>query len=58
MRRSDHHVNLYATACRSDQPFNNDGILIAFILQENGVRRAVDELRNALSPIAAAPDEM
>src|SRR6266436_9170778 len=54
--RSGHDVNFYSAACRPDQPLNNDSILIPLVLQEDGILRGVNKLRDAFSPVAAAPD--
>src|ERR1700722_3630904 len=58
MRRPGHDVYLLPTASRPDQPLNYDWILVALILQEDGILRAVDKLGDALSAVAAAPDQM
>src|SRR5208282_51603 len=58
MPRAGHDVNFHPTARCTDQSLNNHGILVALVLQKDGILRIVNKLRNALSAIAAAPDEM
>ncbi len=43
---------------RADEVFDDDGVLIALVLQPERVLGLVDELAEALAAIADAPDEM
>ena len=42
----------------ADKPLDNDGVLVALVLDEESVFGFVDEARDALAAIAAAPDEV
>src|SRR5579871_6003598 len=58
MRRTRHDVDLDSATARANQVFDDDGVLIALILQPQRMFRAVDKLPQALAAIADTPDEM
>ena len=51
-------MDLAPTPRRPDQVFDDHRIPVALILPKERLLRAVDKLRDALSPVAAAPDQM
>ena len=42
----------------ADQPLDDDGILVALVLDKQRVLRVVNELRDALAPVGRAPDQV
>src|SRR5262245_849725 len=52
-----HHVNLYPTLRCSHQALNYDGVLVALVLNEQGVLGAVDEFGDTVAAIVVAPDQ-
>src|SRR5262245_14550382 len=52
-----HHVDGYSTACRPHESFDDDSVLVALVLDEQRVLRAVDELGDTVAAIVIAPDE-
>lgn len=51
-------MDFHAALASSNQPFNYDGVLVALVLQPQGVFCLVDELTDALATITHAPDQM
>jgi hypothetical protein len=43
---------------RADEALDDDGILVAFVLDEEGVLGSVDEAGDAFAAVAAAPDQV
>ena len=58
VRRPGHDLNLYAAGVGADKVLDDRGVLVALVLQPQGVGRAVDELAEALAAVADAPDKM
>src|ERR1035437_1536502 len=58
VRRPCHEMNFHPPAVGPHQAFDNDRVLIAFVLQPQGVLGLVDELAHSLPPISDTPDEM
>ena len=49
-------MNFYSAARRADQPLDDDCILVAFVLEKDGILRFIDKLRDAFSAVAGTPD--
>jgi hypothetical protein len=58
VRRARHDLNLDPAGVGADQMLNDGGILVAFVLQPQGVLARVDEPAESLASVADAPDEM
>ena len=58
VRGAGHDVDLHAAGVGADEVLDDGGVLVALILQPQGVLAAVDELAEALAAVADAPDEM
>jgi len=58
MRRTGHEVDLHSAARRPDQSLDNNRILVTLILKKDGILRVVNKLRDAVSTVAAAPDQV
>ena len=57
MGRPGHHVDLYSTACRPYQALDDDGILVALVLDEQRVLRPVYKVGNTVAAVVITPDE-
>ncbi len=58
VRRARHHVDLHAPRRRPHQALDDDLVLVALVLHEQRVLRAVDELGDAVAPVERAPDQV
>src|SRR5271154_1502336 len=58
MRRTGHKVDLYSAARSPHQPLDNNRVLVTLILKKDGVLRVINELRDPVPAVAAAPDQM
>ncbi len=58
VRRAGHDVNLHSTAGGADQSLDDYRVLVALILKEDGTPGVINKLRDAISAVTAAPDEM
>src|SRR5215475_12723157 len=52
-----HHVDLYSTACRPHEAFDDDSVLVAFVLDEQRVLCPIYKLSDTVTAIVIAPDE-
>jgi hypothetical protein len=57
MGRPGHDVDFNAALLGADQALDDDGILIALVLNEEGVLGIVDKLGDAVAAVVIAPDE-
>ena len=58
VRRAGHDVNLDAAGIGADEVLDDGGVLVALVLEEEGVLGVVDEFADALAAVADAPDEV
>src|SRR5882757_2887240 len=58
MGRTRHNMDLDAAPRRADETLDDHRILIAFVLDEEGMLGFVDQTGDAVAAIAAAPDEV
>ena len=58
VRRPCHEMNFHAPAVGPHQAFDDDRVLIALVLQPQGMFGLVDELTDPLASVADAPDQM
>ena len=57
VRRASHRMDFHSSVHRPHQPLDDNRILIALVLDEQGVLRAIDELGDAFATIVVAPNE-
>jgi hypothetical protein len=57
VRRAHHDVHLDAALHRAHQPFDDDRVLVALVLQPQRVACGVDELGAAFAAVVRAPDQ-
>ena len=57
VRRPRHHVDLHAAAGRPHQTLDDDGVLVAFVLDEQCVLCPVYKLGNTVAAVVVTPDE-
>ena len=58
VRRAGHDVDLDAALVSADEVLDDDGVLVALVLQPEGVFGVVDEFAEALAAVADAPYEV
>src|SRR6202020_1561617 len=58
VRRASHDVNFHAAHLGADQAFDDDCVLIAFVLGKDGMFRGVNGAGDAFTAVAGAPDEV
>src|SRR5208282_6123934 len=58
VRGTGHYVDLHPTARSPHQPLDDHRVLVTLILQKDGILCVIDKLRDAVSTVTAAPDQM
>src|SRR5450631_668546 len=58
VRGTSHDVDLDAPRRRPYQALNDHRVLITLVLQKDRLLRVIDELRNAVSAVSGAPNQM
>src|SRR5262245_64679923 len=57
MGRPGHQVDFYSTACRPYEAFDDDSVLVPFVLHEQRVLCPIYKLSDPVAAIVVAPDE-
>src|SRR5690349_5150240 len=58
MRRAGHKMDFDAARPSANETLDDDGVLVALVLDEQRMSRLVDELRDSFAPVGRAPDQV